>query len=53
MNKTVDDGLIREIDKSIAELKCLKSDIEKKYGFFRDRLVVEDGIVKRKMLSNK
>ena len=52
LNQTVDDGLIREIDKSIAELKCLKSDIEKKYGFFRDRLVVENGVIERKMLNN-
>lgn len=52
LNETLDAGLISEIDKSIKELVRLKKDVEKKYGFFKERLVVENGVIKNTTVPN-
>lgn len=44
--------LIRSIDETAQSLHELKNDIEQKKGFFRDVLVVKDGVVKKDVAVN-
>lgn len=52
MQEILDDDLLKEIDLCIGELEKLKTDIEDRRGLFRQRLVEENGVIKKKEISN-
>ena len=53
INQSLDDDLIKDLDKAIEELKKLKIDIEGRRGkLYRHRLVEENGVMKKTLIPN-
>jgi hypothetical protein len=48
----LDDDLIKEIDSCIVQLGELKVDVEERRGLFRQRLMEEEGVIKKTLIAN-